>query len=304
MGESDRKEKKDKLFCKRDIWFIIVTLLGSIALIFLIAWLVRLHEGKEWIDLKTWLSYYGSIGGAMFGGCITAIGLYITFRINNKQLEEQRKIDNKRWENSNKQFNHQMKIQIINEKINDYKKCIEAIDEYIYENEELLDSIYDYHKNLIEFIERLDIINENIYGMDMSEYKECNKDIFDILKIVEHYKNSKSRLEVIKMNSRCIKSQYIEDKLNECIKENDNSIEYCRFIVSFDHDYKFTKQYSDYFANEKKMYKSLCENIYKMNTNIIKYSTVLGDIAKDFVKVKSGIRGEIGKLYSEKYNMG
>jgi len=162
----ENNDKKNKFLKGYEKFAIFILILLMTLIIFIIAVWVKSYESlyKSSIALDNWLLYYGTISGALIGGAITAIGLFFTFKINANQLEEQRKIDNKRWENSNSQFNRQMKIQIINEKINDYKACNEEIGELIYSKRELDVEMSKYKSALYKFQVNMHIIQNPKLG--------------------------------------------------------------------------------------------------------------------------------------------
>lgn len=258
--ENDKKEeKKDKLLCKRDIWFIIVTLLGSIGLIFLVAGLVRRHEGTEWIGLEAWLSYYGSICGAIFGGCITATGLYITFKINANQLKEQRKIDNERWENSNKQFNQQMKIQIINEKINDYKLCIKLINEIKISNNKLITLVKTYNEKVEIFKENLRE-NSNVDDEDIEHimHKEIIE-TFTLSEISKSWNENNIIFESMETTFQCISDSKILNELDCITKCNKDIHNLYSKMIKFNFDYSINKLADQVINIRKKKYSTLLE---------------------------------------------
>lgn len=315
MGENDKKEeKKDKLFCKRDIVIIVITLLASIVLIFFIAVAVKINEGKEWISLEGWLAYYGSICGAVFGGIITAVGLYITFRVNNKQLEEQRHIDNERWENSNRQFNQQMKIQIINEKIKDYKRCIDEINNFIDANEGFHLELVKYSENATSFLKEVNNIERDRIGkvkVDSEYYFEniCKKytsdlDVFNFENIYDGFRVCINMVELVSLNCECIIQKEITIDINRYLSYFIKpSNKYFNDISSFNYKNDFTKNYKDYFENSKALLLSYNREIIKLVDSILEYTSIINNTKVNFKNIKTAIRDEIGKLYKQKYNL-
>ncbi|MGG7077368.1 hypothetical protein [Clostridium sardiniense] len=89
-----------KILDKKEIIIIIglITLLISIP--FIIGSMVKVHELDKPISIDNWLIYYATIGGALIGGFITAVGLYITIKQtreiqdeNSKDIEKERTIE-------------------------------------------------------------------------------------------------------------------------------------------------------------------------------------------------------------------
>lgn len=143
--EGNDNENKN-LFKKIGVFFIII----AIGLLYFIPiWVYNSNNNNNIINQSDWLQYYGTA----LTGVITGCGLLISFRINAKEVREQRKIDDIK-------FNKQMKIQIINEKINDYKRCIELINEFVDINDILYGKIEEYWTQLSSFSNRLNSIND------------------------------------------------------------------------------------------------------------------------------------------------
>lgn len=289
MGENDRKEeKKDKLLCKRDIEFIIVTLLGSIGLIFLVAWLVRLHEGT--IKLDVWLSYYGSICGAMFGGWITAVGLYITFKVNAKQLKEQREHDDEK-------FNQQMKIQIINEKINDYTLCVESLIKLKESAKDLYKYVKDYKETVGDEIFEASM---GRYSREESENERNGVKIHDLSIMYDKYEEYNLSYDITSI--RCFGIS--EKEKNKSLKTTINTID----GIIGDTIYSIKKfnnlecyKYVHYFGKGSKTTDELCNIFYGVREVIFQYDTLNIDIDNYIATCKSIVKDEIKLLYQEKY---
>lgn len=77
------KDKK-KILSKLEFAVFVVLLILMMLTAFIIAGLVKVNEWSVPISIDNWLIYYGTIFGALIGGYITAVGLYIT----NKQTRE------------------------------------------------------------------------------------------------------------------------------------------------------------------------------------------------------------------------
>ncbi|AIY81399.1 hypothetical protein U728_735 [Clostridium botulinum 202F] len=65
-----------------------ITLIIICILVIVPIWL-QVQEKTNYITYDTWIQFFGSIGGAMFGGSITAIGLYLSLKENRKVLKLQ-----------------------------------------------------------------------------------------------------------------------------------------------------------------------------------------------------------------------
>ncbi len=311
MGESsNKKNEKDvktllsSIFKIIMIFIIVILFLWSIRLFYIIPKLVReSNQYKEFIiekvGLKDWIPYYGAALGAILGGVITGGGLFITLRINAKELRKQRKIDNERWENSNRQFNQQMKIQIINEKINDYKRCVESIDELINANKEVYDALVDYKNSLGLFVEKLeDKLSEVINNGETSSV-----DVFNFDNINRSVNNSVYKLEIICANMSCITEEYIKENLTKFITDYEKMAKYYSEIRNFNTRNKFTNIYEDYLKNNMKLYETFSEERYNLGMIYHESFEALTNIEKNFSSLKDDIRDEIVILYNQKYNL-
>ncbi|NFG31404.1 hypothetical protein FDB15_09755 [Clostridium botulinum] len=65
-----------------------ITLIIICILVIVPIWL-QVKEKTNYITYDTWIQFFGSIGGAMFGGSITAIGLHLSLKENRKVLKLQ-----------------------------------------------------------------------------------------------------------------------------------------------------------------------------------------------------------------------
>ncbi|WP_338912762.1 hypothetical protein WHY20_04295 [Clostridium perfringens] len=90
-----------KILHKKE-WIIIgilIMLLSSVP--FIIGGAVKMHEWDKPISIDNWLIYYATICGALIGGFITALGLYITVN-QTREIQQENKLEQER--NERKQF--------------------------------------------------------------------------------------------------------------------------------------------------------------------------------------------------------
>ncbi len=317
MGELSNKEnKKDVKKIIYKIFKILVMLIVGI----LFLWSIRLFydipklvkgskQYKELLkemDLKDWIPYYGAALGAILGGVITGGGLFITLRINAKELKKQREIDNMK-------FNKQMKIQIINEKINDYKRCIELINEFVDINDILYRKIEEYWENLSSFSNMLNTINDASDTLSPSNFNrnfeiirkqgESSDYVFNLDDINEYFRRYSNKLQEINVYSKCATQENIINKVEEYSGIFVESYNHYKFIIDFDYENGFTKKYSDYFENEKELYVIFSQKKYEMLGKITRYYKIINHTKNDFISIKPLITDEIGKLYGEKHNL-
>lgn len=311
MGENDKKENKKKIIS------IIISLVITIIILIVVFRIfynipnyvyksnqyLELGEHKDLID---WTSYYGAALGAILGGVITGGGLFISFRINARELKKQREIDDMK-------FNKQMKIQIINEKINDYKICIELINEFVDINDILYKKIEEYWENLSSFSNVLNTINDTSDTLNPSNFKrnfeiihkqgESSDNVFNLDDINEYFLRSSNKLQEINVYSKCVTQENIINKIEEYSGIFVESYNNYKFIIDFNYENGFTKKYSDYFENEKELYVIFPQKKREMLGNITQYYKIINHTKSDFMSIKPLITDEIGKLYEEKYNL-
>lgn len=88
------------------IVFLLSLIILNIIIIIIIPSFIQFKIENSNISYDSWIQFLGSIGGALLGGSIAAVGLYISFKENRAQLG----------------------VQITNEQIRDYKEFQEKID--------------------------------------------------------------------------------------------------------------------------------------------------------------------------------
>lgn len=80
-----------KILDKKE-WIIIgVLIMLLISVPFIIGGAVKVHEGDKPISIDNWLIYYATIGGALIGGFITSVGLYITIK-QTRDIQQENKL--------------------------------------------------------------------------------------------------------------------------------------------------------------------------------------------------------------------
>lgn len=90
-----------KILNKKE-WIIIgVLIILLISVPFIIGVAVKVHEWDKPISIDNWLIYYATISGALIGGFITALGLYITIK-QTREIQKENKKEIKIERNLNK----------------------------------------------------------------------------------------------------------------------------------------------------------------------------------------------------------
>lgn len=84
-----------KILEKKEIIIIIVLIIILITIPFIIGAMVKAHEWDKPISIDNWLIYYATIGGALIGGFITSVGLYITIKQTREIQSENKSIQEK-----------------------------------------------------------------------------------------------------------------------------------------------------------------------------------------------------------------
>lgn len=224
-----------KILDKKE-WIIIgVLIMLLISVPFIIGGAVKVHEGDKPISIDNWLIYYATIGGALIGGFITALGLYIT-------IKQTREIQQ---ENKN-EIN-------IERKINKYKVEIDYL-------KSLYEESYAYEKYLTNDLEDIfkDTINKDAIYLALN-IKNITSDIFNN---ISNFNRS------IKILSACVQSDEI-DQLIDLIE----SLETC-FIKETTKIFLNSTEYtedkiSDLFIKDSTIFVNLIALLIKLNTEII-----------------------------------
>lgn len=309
MGKNNNKENENKEIIIDCMKKLAIPFIISVGLIVLIGILIKKYEGNDkggWITLDGWLTYYGTVFGSILGGFITAAGLYITLKINDRQLDKQLR-------NENEKFQLQLQMQIINEKIKDYKICIENINEFIDINDILIINIDDYDKKIGYLRNTLVDIDNIITEMRLSYNEEklpviCKSfntidNIFDLSSVGDYYYKSSRKLHDIRIYGKCIVNTEIRGKIENYISMFEESNNCFKFIIDFKYENNFSEKYEEYFIKNKELYNTFFRNRIDMTNNINKYDKVIGNAKVNFTNIKTKIENEIEKLYNEKYSL-
>lgn len=151
------KDKKKEILNRNEMLIISVLVVFLIFIPFIIGYIVKAHEWEKPISIDNWLLYYATIGGALIGGFITTVGLYIT-------INQTRKIQIK-----NEEFNSkQLKIITINDQINEYKILKDSWDKF-YDSLKFIEKNYnikDIYKYNTELIQKIDDIIMQLICME------------------------------------------------------------------------------------------------------------------------------------------
>ena len=297
VGKNDKKEKYLK---DRDVHNILILIICMLLVIVGVAGIAAKSQsffGCK-ISLDNWLMYFGTTIGVLMGGIITSAGLFLTLRINARQLLDQREIDNIRWENSNNQFKQQMKIQIINEKINDYKACNEDIGELIYSSRELNVQISKYKHDLYNFQVNIQIIKNPKLGLAPQPVKFKNQ--FNIF--TDEYIKFTKLLEKVKMSSKCIYGEDIYNNIEKALDIWSEMQGTYREIFTYSCLKNITDNYSNYITNDKVIVGDLSE-IQNLEEIIDKFIYEISNINKELSKCFDQIPKIICRLYEDKYSL-
>lgn len=224
-----------KILEKKEIIIIIGLVIFLISIPFIIGGMVKVHEWEKPISIDNWLLYYATIGGALIGGFITSVGLYITIKQTREiQKENKTEINNER-------------------KINKYKVEIDYL-------KSLYEESYAYEKYLTNNLEDIfqDTINRDAIYL-AANIKNITSDIFN---------NISNFNRNIKILSVCVQSDEV-DRLIDLIE----NLETC-FISEtsevFLNSKKYTKEkISDLFSKDGETFYALILLLIKLNTEII-----------------------------------
>ena len=243
MGTKDNKDIID--------WnFIIISIIVMIATIIIFE--NSAYSNK--LEMKDYFQFVASIGGAVLGAVVSFKILNISIinqredfeaqkLIDENRWKTQREIEENRWETTVNQFNIQIKIQGINDKVNDFNMFLTSIIELIKVIDIFIDALYEYSENVSEFSkEVVNFRDENIYK-NILQYTEREKlkkdkteseiDVFNIENINNLYNQFIGVYEEVMIKSQCIREKNIND-IYSIIKERINkSYMYYEKIINF-----------------------------------------------------------------------
>ncbi|ELC8361365.1 hypothetical protein ACSW9O_10635 [Clostridium perfringens] len=224
-----------KILNKKELIIILLLIAFLISIPFIIGGVVKVHEWDKPISIDNWLIYYATIGGALIGGFITSVGLYIT-------IKQTREVQNE----NKKEIN-------IERNINKYKLEIEYL-------KDLYKESYDYEKyikNDLEYIFK-EAINENVFQISLKI-----KDISSgILNNINNYNRN------IKILSVCVQSSEISQAVNAIKSLESDLIDETKKILLNSSDYD-EKGISNLFIEEDSLFYILITLLIGLNTEII-----------------------------------
>lgn len=224
-----------KILNKKE-WIIILLLIAFlISIPFIIGGAVRVHEWDKPISIDNWLIYYATIGGALIGGFITAVGLYIT-------IKQTREVQNE----NKKEIN-------IERNINKYKLEIEYL-------KDLYKESYDYEKYIKNDLEDIfkEAINENILELALN-IKNITS---GILNSISNYNRN------VKILSVCVQSSEISKLVTDIKILESDLINKTKEILLNSSDYD-EKRISNLFIEEDSLFYILITLLVELNTEII-----------------------------------
>lgn len=79
------------------------------------------------LEMKDYFQFAGALFGAIIGALVSFEILNITIKNQREEFEKQRDKDEERWKTTINQFDIQVKIQGINDKINDFNQAINSL---------------------------------------------------------------------------------------------------------------------------------------------------------------------------------
>lgn len=204
-----------KILDKKE-WIIIVLLIIVLILIpFIIGGAVKVHEGDKPISIDNWLIYYATIGGALIGGFITTVGLYITIR-------QTREIQNENRKDIEKQMNLEKNFKQI-EYLKEFYSYSYKYERYVKNKlEDILNELYwlndEFHNNESDNSEFDNIDpNNNELGLII---KEKSIDVIDTLENLSRDIIIQSASVQSKEIKKLVKSiiSFDEDMIGEVMK--------------------------------------------------------------------------------------
>ncbi|HAT4162131.1 TPA: hypothetical protein I9Z77_001566 [Clostridium perfringens] len=224
-----------KILNKKELIIILLLITFLISIPFIIGAAVKVHEWDKPISIDNWLIYYATIGGALIGGFITSVGLYIT-------IKQTREVQNENKKEINVERN-----------INKYKLEIEYL-------KDLYKESYDYEKYIKNDLEY--ILKEAIDKSALELSLEIKDITSGILNNINNYNRN------IKILSVCVQSLEISQAVDAIKSLESDLIDETKKILlnSFDYD---EKGISNLFIKEDSLFYILITLLIGLNTEII-----------------------------------
>ena len=224
-----------KILNKKELIIILLLITFLISIPFIIGTAVKVHEWDKPISIDNWLIYYATIGGALIGGFITSVGLYIT-------IKQTREVQNENKKEINVERN-----------INKYKLEIEYL-------KDLYKESYDYEKYIKNDLEY--ILKEAIDKSALELSLEIKDITSGILNNINNYNRN------IKILSVCVQSLEISQAVDAIKSLESDLIDETKKILlnSFDYD---EKRISNLFIKEDSLFYILITLLIGLNTEII-----------------------------------
>lgn len=213
MGDEMYKNKKRFKWLDWNFIFVITIIMICIMAMF------KLSKYGDQLDIKDFFQFVASFGGAILGAIVSFRILSLTVEKQREDFNFQRKIDEDRWKTTVEQFNVGIKIQGINDKINDlnilYNNVLE-LQKMISNGKDEIVKFTDLHRRS-EFRASDDI---HLLGHKFSE-------------MLTLLSNINTRVQSFENNEIIVQYEKLEDKFNEIISSE--------IIINMIDDYKLSE---------------------------------------------------------------
>lgn len=291
----------------------VVIELGVFTLILML--IFRLLPYGDTLKIQDYFQFGGSLFGAVIGALVSFEILNITITKQREDFEIQRKMDNDKWESTNKQINKELQIKAINEKISDYKACIEKMQEFIKTCNEFAIFLLGYHDIVNKFERELSSKYEYIYEdqsqmqskqkiIKLGENKEKTElNLFNLLEVNNKYNYLLETYEKVSTECMCILEKETVHLRNRTFnifiltrKEMDE-------FIALNMIYDSKAEYFNYFIDNNCLFNQVMDDKEKRSENIIKFQKDICEVGRDLAKIIEKIMNQIESLYTIKYNL-
>jgi hypothetical protein len=265
------------------------------------------YDKDNLLKVNDALQFVGSYGGAALGTIMTYLVLYVTIEQQFIMTKEQRAIDKQEFEINNQNFKKQVQIQILNEKINDYKCFFKSNEKLIESYKRLIDDLNNYKYNYMEFKNELITLFSETYDFSLKKVvisnenknKETKIDIYNFedigISIDNNYRNENEYI----LNSNCISEEDLKRKIESYLIINRKCNYDINSLISFHYSSEREKKYG-YHLN--KGYKKMVDEEKKVIELVDICVNDIHDLIKELKDVGMLAQQKINEFYIDKYN--
>ncbi len=293
---------------KKKAWSYVPTILKMIVAISVLMFIFKINPSSEDLKINDYFQFVASVFGAVLGAFVSFKILEITTKLQREDYDKIRRKEDKKWKLTAKQFNVQLEIQVLNDKINDHIQLIENL-------HNILSSIKGLRYNIDKYMSNINIFKNEIKGVweraliDL-KYKSNLRNTLEGTKVdVFNMDEITASLEEILLIQR------ISSARAKCLRDEEIKIEYKKLSKDITEFTKnvfdkidlmqiniYTKTYLLYIEND--VYSEFNKDIIEHEKNYYFLKTkIIPDIEEKIAIIEGKINNEINDMYDSKYNI-